>query len=61
VAACDTRNTASLRVVDRLGMRREFEFVDNELVKGEWASEIVCPMLDSDRPAALIASRSVGA
>jgi RimJ/RimL family protein N-acetyltransferase len=48
VAGCDSRNTASLRVMERLGMRREAEFVDYEYVKGEWASEIVCAMLESE-------------
>ena len=48
VAGCDSRNTASLRVMERLGMRREAEFVDYESLKGEWASEIVCAMLESE-------------
>jgi RimJ/RimL family protein N-acetyltransferase len=44
VAGCDSRNTASLRVMDRLGMRREAEFVESEYLKGEWVGEIVCAM-----------------
>jgi len=48
VAGCDTRNAASLRVMDRLGMRREAAFVENEYSKGEWVSEIVCAMLESE-------------
>jgi RimJ/RimL family protein N-acetyltransferase len=48
VAGCDTRNTASRRVMDRLGMRREAEFVENEYVKGEWVGEIVCAILESE-------------
>jgi RimJ/RimL family protein N-acetyltransferase len=48
VAGCDSRNTASLRVMERLGMRREAEFVDYEYFKGDWASEIVCAMLESE-------------
>ena len=48
VAGCNSRNTASLRVMERLGMRREAEFVDSEYFKGEWASEIVCAMLESE-------------
>ncbi len=48
VAGCDSRNAASLRVMERLGMRREAEFVDYEYFKGEWASEIVCAMLESE-------------
>lgn len=48
VAGCDTRNTASLRVMERLGMRREAEFVENEYVKGEWVGEIVSALLDKE-------------
>jgi RimJ/RimL family protein N-acetyltransferase len=48
VAGCDSRNTASLRVMERLGMRREAEFVDYEYVKGDWASESVCALLESE-------------
>ena len=48
VAGCDTRNTASVRVMDRLGLRREAEFVDYEFLKGEWVGEIVSAMLESE-------------
>jgi RimJ/RimL family protein N-acetyltransferase len=34
--------------MERLGMRREAEFIDNGFVKGEWVSEVVCAMLASD-------------
>lgn len=37
----DARNTASAGVLERLGMRREAHFVQNEVVKGEWTDEIV--------------------
>ena len=45
VARCDGRNTASVAVMERLGMRKEAHFVENEFVKGEWADEIVHAML----------------
>lgn len=45
VGRCDGRNTASARLMARLGMRREAHFVQNELVKGEWSDEIVYAML----------------
>ena len=32
-------NTASARVLDRLGMRHEAHLVSNEYVKGEWCDE----------------------
>jgi RimJ/RimL family protein N-acetyltransferase len=53
VAGCDSRNIASLRVMERLGMRREAEFVDYEYFKGEWASEIVSAVLESEWRAAV--------
>ncbi len=48
VAGCDPRNVASLRVMERLGMRREAQFVENEFLKGEWIGEIVCAMLEAE-------------
>lgn len=48
VAECDPRNVASLRVMERLGMRREAEFVENEFLKGEWIGETVCAMLETE-------------
>jgi RimJ/RimL family protein N-acetyltransferase len=47
-AGCDPRNVGSLRVMEHLGMRREAEFVENELVKGEWVGEIICAILGSE-------------
>ena len=51
-AQSDQRNVASLRVMEHLGMRREAQFVDAELVKGEWIGEIVSAMLESEWRAA---------
>ena len=48
MAGCDPRNAGSLRVMERLGMRREAEFVDSEYLKGEWVGEIVCATLESE-------------
>ena len=42
---CDARNTASARLMERLGMRREAHFIENEWFKGEWGSEFVYAML----------------
>jgi RimJ/RimL family protein N-acetyltransferase len=44
----DGRNTASARVMEKLGMRREAYFVQNEIVKGEWTDEVVYAMLASE-------------
>ena len=35
-ATCDTRNRASYRLMERLGMRREGMFVKSAMEKGEW-------------------------
>ena len=44
----DGRNAASARVLERLGMRREAQLLENERVKGEWANEVVYAMLDRE-------------
>ena len=44
-ASCDARNAASARVMERLGMRREAHFRENELVKGAWTDELIYAML----------------
>ena len=41
----DARNTASARVIERAGMRREAHLVENEFVKGEWADELIYGIL----------------
>jgi RimJ/RimL family protein N-acetyltransferase len=41
----DARNVRSARLLERLGMRREAYFVQNEWVKGEWTDEIVYAVL----------------
>ncbi len=51
-ARCDARNTASARVMERLGMRQEAHLLENELVKGEWTDELVYAMLDREWRAA---------
>ncbi|MEW9550630.1 GNAT family N-acetyltransferase [Nonomuraea sp. NPDC050783] len=44
----DARNTASARVLTKLGMRHEATLIDNEYVKGEWASEAVHAILETE-------------
>jgi RimJ/RimL family protein N-acetyltransferase len=48
IGRCDARNTASARVMERLGMRREAHFVENELFKGEWGDEYVYAILAAE-------------
>jgi RimJ/RimL family protein N-acetyltransferase len=44
----DGRNEASARVLERLGMRREAQFVENGQVKGVWTDEVVYAMLERE-------------
>ena len=38
-AICDIENTASMRVLERVGMRQEGCFIENIWFKGQWGSE----------------------
>jgi RimJ/RimL family protein N-acetyltransferase len=51
VARVDARNTASLRLCERVGMRREAHLVENEVFKGELSSEIDFGLLSREWPA----------
>jgi RimJ/RimL family protein N-acetyltransferase len=48
VGRCDPRNTASARVLERLGMRLEAHFVQNEIFKGEWGDELYFAILEDE-------------
>ena len=48
IGRLEARNTASARVLEKLGMRLEAHLVENEFVKGEWQSELVYAMLDRE-------------
>ncbi|GGP09494.1 GNAT family N-acetyltransferase [Nonomuraea glycinis] len=48
VGRLDARNTASARVLEKLGMRREAHLIDNGHVKGEWSSEMIYAMLATE-------------
>jgi RimJ/RimL family protein N-acetyltransferase len=48
IGRLEARNLASARVLEKLGMRREALFVDNEMIKGEWSSEAVYAILDRE-------------
>jgi RimJ/RimL family protein N-acetyltransferase len=48
IGRIEPRNVASGRVLEKLGMRREATFVENEFVKGEWQSELVYALLDRE-------------
>jgi RimJ/RimL family protein N-acetyltransferase len=44
----DARNTSSISLQRRLGMRQEAHLVQNEFVKGEWTDEVVCAVLATE-------------
>jgi RimJ/RimL family protein N-acetyltransferase len=48
VGRIDARNTRSAGVLERLGMRREAHFLQNEFIKGEWTDEVVYAMLEDE-------------
>jgi RimJ/RimL family protein N-acetyltransferase len=50
IGRVEPRNTASARVLEKLGMRREALFVENEWIKGEWQSEAVYAILEREWP-----------
>jgi RimJ/RimL family protein N-acetyltransferase len=47
-AQCDARNSPSYRVMEKLGMRREALFRENEIFKGEWSDLMVYAMLERE-------------
>jgi RimJ/RimL family protein N-acetyltransferase len=48
VGRCDARNASSVRVMERLGMRREAHRMENEFVKGQWTDGLEYALLDRD-------------
>jgi RimJ/RimL family protein N-acetyltransferase len=47
-ADADPRNTGSLRIMERLGMRREADYVDVFFLKGEWVGEAHYAILEDE-------------
>lgn len=50
IAFTDTRNSASIAVLEKLDFRREGHFVESLWSKGEWASEYQYAMLAAEWP-----------
>nr|WP_202886292.1 GNAT family N-acetyltransferase [Kribbella sandramycini] len=48
IARLDGRNTGSVKLLQRLGMRQEAHFVRNEFLKGEWTDELVFALLTEE-------------
>ncbi len=44
-AHCDARNTASWRLMQKLGMKREAHFRESEFFKGVWAEDFIYAIL----------------
>ena len=44
----DPRNAASLRVAEKVGLRREGHFVETTWTKGEWTDSVVFALLDRE-------------
>ena len=51
VADIDVRNLDSVRVVERLGFRREATHIENDFLKGEWCSMYLYALLSREWPA----------
>jgi RimJ/RimL family protein N-acetyltransferase len=41
VGRCDGRNAASIRSLEKAGLRLEARLIENEFVKGEWTDEVI--------------------
>jgi RimJ/RimL family protein N-acetyltransferase len=48
VGRCDARNMASIRSLEKAGLRREAHFIENEFVKGGWTDEVVLAIRASE-------------
>jgi RimJ/RimL family protein N-acetyltransferase len=48
IGRCSARNTASAKLMRRLGMRQEAHFIDCRKVDGEWREELVFAILRQD-------------
>jgi RimJ/RimL family protein N-acetyltransferase len=45
---CEPENTMSIRVAEKLGMRREAHFVENAWVKGRWTDSLIFALLERE-------------
>ena len=48
IAVADTRNAPAVRLLERVGMRREGHFIENIWFKGEWGDEFQYAMLERE-------------
>jgi len=47
-AYCDARNAPSVRLLERLGMRREGHLIQSSWAKGEWTDDLLYALLASE-------------
>jgi RimJ/RimL family protein N-acetyltransferase len=47
-ADCDPANAASIRVLEKLGLRREAHFRENAWLKGAWVDSLIYAVLDRE-------------
>ncbi len=48
IASVDPRNTASIRLIERLGFRQEAHFRQSYYLRGEWVDDIIYAMLGAE-------------
>ena len=51
IATCDDRNTRSVAVLERVGMRREGHLLESTWAKGEWTNDLLYAVLGREWPA----------
>jgi RimJ/RimL family protein N-acetyltransferase len=61
IAVTDTRNAPAVRVLERVGMRREGHFIENIWFKGGWGDEYQYAMLEREWQALRVIGRAAGA
>lgn len=48
IASVDPRNTASIRLIQRLGFRKEAHFKESYYLRGEWVDDIIYAILKAE-------------
>jgi len=48
IASIDPDNTNSIRLVERIGFRKEAHFVESLFIHGKWVDDLVYAMIESD-------------
>ena len=48
IASVDPQNTSSIKLIERLGFRKEAHFIESLLIDGKWVDDIVYGLLKSE-------------